>query len=75
MKYYRSGGIAPRIANLGTRRRWSSSRPCHFIPGKKIPRYPFSEIDVESVTEFIWVFVNMTLNLRVSQKVDVFLTG
>jgi len=32
--YGESAGIAPRMLNLGTRRRWSASRLCHFSPGE-----------------------------------------
>jgi len=31
--YWGSGGVAPRIVNLGIKRgEWSASRPSHFIP-------------------------------------------
>jgi hypothetical protein len=35
--YGGSGDIAPHILNVGTRWRWSASRPSRFIPEKEPP--------------------------------------
>jgi hypothetical protein len=35
--YWRSGGIAPRILELGTRGEWSTSRPGRFTPRDRAP--------------------------------------
>jgi len=35
--YWRSGGITPRILDLGTRLKWSALRPGRFTPRQRSP--------------------------------------
>jgi hypothetical protein len=41
--FWGSGGVAPRINDLGTRGGWSASQPVRFVPQGKSPWYPLDK--------------------------------
>jgi hypothetical protein len=41
--YWGSGGIAPRILDVGIRWRWSASRPSRFTPRERAPVVPMDK--------------------------------